>query len=180
MRAAWFMYLKVISVDVPDLNDLSQISASVSMEFPNGLGQQSMRTRSISAAKAPFEWNEERRIAPRVAHGTRRRCGEYSEDVLMNVTVNDHTNSSNRAIASRSMSLKSLVDSLEVLRDKDDARAGILRVPRIEDGDALELKIQIEFHDIGHRRRHALVDSELKDEQDFEDEMFVAFTSEGP
>ena len=43
---------------------------------------------------------------------------EYSEDVLMNVTVNDHTNSSNRAIASRSMSLKSLVDSLEVVRDK--------------------------------------------------------------
>ena len=181
VRAAWFMYLKVISVDVPDLNELSQISASVKMEFPNGLGQQSMRTRSISAAKAPFEWNEGFRVAPRVAHGAATMWREYSEDVLMNVTVNDHTNSSNRAIASRSMSLKSLVDSLEVLRDKDDARAGILRVPRVEDdGDALELKIQIEFHEIGHRRRHALVDSELKDEQDFEDEMFVAFTSEGP
>ena len=98
VRAAWFMYLKVISVDVPNLNELSQISASVQMEFPNSLGQQSMRTRSISAAKAPFEWNEGFRIAPRVAHGAATMWREYSEDVLMNVTVNDHTNSSNLSL----------------------------------------------------------------------------------
>jgi len=181
VRAAWFMYLTVVSVDVPDLNALSQISVSLNLEFPNGLGQKSMRTRSISAAKAPFEWNEGFRVAPRVAHGTPTTWREYTEDVLMDVTVNDHTNSVNREIASRSMSLKSVVDSLEIVCDKDDTRAGVLRVPRVDDdGDALELKIEIEFHEIGHRRRHALVDSALKEEEDIEDEMFVAFTSEGP
>lgn len=181
VRATWFMSVKCISADLSDADETSQITARIEFRFPEDLGSTELRTRALTwnSAQQSVVWNEAFHISPRVTRSSSRDFREFSENVLVGLTILDEhaVEFAGCKLAARSMTLRSLLDAVMISSDGSQAGEGNVKIPRIQGDGAIELRVRIN-----------ILRSDSKDERgrqagetlEGKSGVFVAFDPQGP
>ena len=182
-RANWYMTVKCVSADVSTENEMSQVAVWLEFRFPEeNLGSTEVRTRAqmskLANSSTSVTWNETFHVIPRVSHTSKRDWRDYSEDVLVTLTiVDEHAVGAVKAkLATRSMTLRSLT---ELLIGSKDALIGEgnVRLPRACGEGAFEVRVGVEIHTIDSKRECAQDDGDSANQAP---DISIAFKPNGP